>query len=63
MASTMSANESIAVVYDKNVLAPQYATEPPFEITAGSPRFKLKQYFVDPAKFRDLSEYALEVAE
>jgi len=60
MASTMSADGSIAVVYDKDRVAPQYATEAPFVVTSTSPN--VKQYFVDPAKFRDLSEYALEAA-
>jgi hypothetical protein len=60
MASSISADGSMAVVYDKNALAPQYANEAPFEITAASPKFKLKQYFVDPGKFTELSQYALE---
>lgn len=63
MASAMSTDASMAVVYDKNQVAPEYAAEQPFEVTAISPRAKLKQYFVDPAKFRDLSTYALESVE
>lgn len=63
MASSISADGSMAVVYDKDKLAPQYATEAPFEVTAASPKANLKQFYVDADKFQNLSDYALEVAE
>lgn len=62
MAETMSIDDSIAVVYDKDRVAPQYAGELPFQIKA-TPQLRLKQYFVDPAKFRNLSQYALGAGE
>lgn len=52
---------SVAVVYDKVKLAPQFRTIKPFEIPA-SGAYKADQYFVDESTFNDLSQFALEEA-
>ncbi len=62
MAETMTVDESFAVVYDKNRVAPQYADDQPFLIKA-TPQFKVDQFFADPAKFKGLSQLMLEAGE
>lgn len=59
MAGTFSSNEPMALVYDKDRLAPELREAQPFELKTPAQQ-GVSQYFVDQSTFNELSQFALE---
>lgn len=57
MSGTLSSNEPMALVYDKDRLAPELREARPFMTPAEQ---GVSQYFVDQSTFNELSQFALE---